>query len=263
MRPQESPRAERLHRTQNIFVQGVTFLSLATPYEQRTPMASSIATPVEPAFLSDEQVVSRVLAGDTALFEVIMRRYNQRIYRAARAITRDDSTAEDIMQAAYVRAYEHLRQFSGAAPFGAWLTRIAVNEALSRLRSAKHFDEPEGEGDHMDRFASPTLNPEQAAANAETSHLLGSLIEQLPGSSRAVFILRDVEGMSTAETSHALGITEENVKVRLHRARATLRTGLIAYASRETRNVFAFHAIRCDRVVKNVFARIDPDVQQQ
>ncbi|MEO6801896.1 MAG: RNA polymerase sigma factor [Granulicella sp.] len=206
--------------------------------------------------MTDEEVVTRVLAGEVELFEVIMRRYNQRIYRAARAITRDDSKAEDIMQAAYVRAYEHLRQFSGAAPFGAWLTRIAVNEALARLRNAKRFDQPEGEGDHMDRFASPAPNPEQAAANSEASHLLESLVEHLPDGNRAVFVLRDVEGMSTAETSHALGITEENVKVRLHRARATLRVGLSAYATREARDVFAFHARRCDRIVKNVFDQI-------
>jgi RNA polymerase sigma-70 factor (ECF subfamily) len=204
--------------------------------------------------MPDEEVVRLVLAGDTALFEVIMRRYNQRIYRAARAITRDDSIAEDIMQAAYVRAYEHLRQFSGTASFGAWITRIAINEALGRLRIAKHFDEPEGEdqGDRMDRFASPTLDPEQAAANSETSRLIESLVDHLPDGNRAVFLLRDVEGLNTAEASHALGITEENVKVRLHRARATLRIGLAAYANREARNAFTFHAIRCDRIVKNV-----------
>lgn len=207
--------------------------------------------------LSDEEVVARVIAGETSLFEVIMRRYNQRLYRAARAITRNDSTAEDIMQAAYVRAYEHLRQFTGAAPFGAWLTRIAVNEALGRLRNAKHYDEHEGEGDRMDRFVSPTLNPEQAAANSETSRLIESLVENLPDGNRSVFVLRDIEGMSTAEASHALGITEENVKVRLHRARVALREGLKAYAHAETKAAFAFHAVRCDRVSANVFAMIE------
>jgi RNA polymerase sigma-70 factor, ECF subfamily len=206
---------------------------------------------VEP--ISDQELVTRILGGETALFEVIMRRYNQRIYRAARAITRDDLQAEEIMQAAYVRAYEHLHQFSGSAPFGAWLTRIAVNEALGHLRNAKRFQEPQGEGDRMDRFASTNLNPEQAAAWSEASNLLESLIEALPDGNRAVLVLRDVEGMNTSETSHALGITEENVKVRLHRARAMLRIGLSAYATRESRSAFAFHASRCDRVVRNVF----------
>src|SRR3954468_20468915 len=83
---------------------------------------------------SDEQVVERVLAGETALYEILMRRYNQRLYRVARAILRDDGEAEDVMQDAYVRAYQHLEQYSGTAPFSAWLTRIAVHEALSRLQ---------------------------------------------------------------------------------------------------------------------------------
>jgi len=206
--------------------------------------------------IRDEELVARILAGETALFEVVMRRYNQRLYRVARSILRGDSQAEDVMQAAYVHAYEHLRQFAGRAPFGAWLTRIAVNEALARLRTAKHYDEPEGEGDRMDRFASPEPDPEQAAANSAMWRLMEAMIDSLPQRSRAVFVLRDMEDMSTAETAQALGISEENVKVRLHRARVELRNGLSAYAHRQTRNAYAFHAIRCDRVVKNVFERI-------
>src|SRR5947209_14412523 len=90
--------------------------------------------------LTDEQVVERVLAGDSSLFEVIMRRYNQRLYRAARAITRSDSEAEDVLQDAYVRAFQHLNQYRGQAAFGAWLTRIAVNEAIGRLRQSKRLE---------------------------------------------------------------------------------------------------------------------------
>lgn len=212
-----------------------------------------------PGYISDEEIVHRVLAGETALFEVIMRRYNQRLYRAARAITRNDSLAEDIMQAAYVRAYEHLHQFAARAPFGAWITRIAINEALARLRDARHFGAPaesDGEGDSMDRFASPAPSPEQAAASSELAHLLETLIESLPDNIRSVFMLREVEGMSTVEVSTALNISEENVKVRLHRARAALRSAFRARAILETRQVFAFHAVRCDRVVANVFRQI-------
>src|SRR4051794_20716815 len=175
-------------------------------------MAEAIAgayTAAEP--ISDEEVVTRVLGGETALFEVIMRRYNQRLYRAARAITRDDSQAEDILQAAYVRAYEHLRQFRGGPGFGAWLTRIAVHEALGRLRGSRRFEAWNGEGDRMDSFASPAPNPEQAASNAEMGRLLEALVEGLPDASRAVFMLREVEQMSTAEVSETLGISEENV----------------------------------------------------
>lgn len=206
--------------------------------------------------LSDEEVVRRVLSGETALFEVIMRRYNERLYRAARAITRDDSLAEEIMQSAYVRAYEHLNQFAGRAPFGAWLTRIAVNEALARVRDGHRFSEPEGEGDPMDRFASPSRDPEQTAANTELSRLLERLIEALPDGIRSVFVLREVEGMNTIETAEALDITEESVRVRLHRARAALRDALAAHAIRDQRRLFAFHATRCDRVVRNVLDRI-------
>ena len=206
--------------------------------------------------LTDEEAVAKVLAGQTGMFEIIMRRYNQRLYRIARAILRDDAQAEDVMQAAYVHAYEHLAQFSGRASFGAWLSRIAANEALGRLRGAKRFDQADGEGDRMDCFASTAADPEQAAATAETGRLLQTLIESLPTGNRAVFILRDVEGMSTTDVSTTLGISLASVRVRLHRARTMLRKGLSDYARRGTRAAYAFHAIRCDRVVGNVFAII-------
>jgi len=220
-------------------------------------MAASVLprSSIEP--IHDDEVIARVLAGETALFEVIMRRYNQRLYRAARAILHDEAEAEDVMQAAYVHAFEHLRQFSGRALFSTWLTRIAINEALGRLRGARRFDEPEDQGDGMDRFASTSPDPERAAATSEVRQLLETLVDGLPQPSRTVFLLRDVEGMSTAETSEALGISEENVKVRLHRARAALRNGLASYAIRESQSVFSFHAVRCDRVVENVFRQIN------
>ena len=218
------------------------------------------AQTVAPVTMTDEEIVTRVLAGETALFEIIMRRHNQRLYRASRAILRDDAQAEDVVQDAYVRAYEHLSQFAGRSSFAAWLIRIAVNEGLSRLRSRKRHEaddsRPEEEGDRMDRFASPTLNPEQQLATSELHSLLEHSIEALPDSTRTVFVLREVEGMSTAETSEALGITEENVKVRLHRARAALRKRLYSQVGAETRRAFAFHAVRCDRIVNDVFARI-------
>ena len=217
--------------------------------------AMQLRSELEP--LRDEDVVAKVLAGETALFEVIMRRYNQRLYRAARSIVRDEAQAEDVMQAAYVNAFENLRQFSGRAPFGAWLTRIAINEALGRLRSRRRFDETADEGEDMDRFASASPDPEQTAAAAEVRQLLETLIDELPETNRSVFMLRDVEGMSTSEASEALGISEENVKVRLHRARAALRNGLANFAIRESQSVFSFHATRCDRVVRNVFLRLN------
>ena len=207
------------------------------------------------ATTSDEEIAARVLSGETLLYELIMRRNNQRLYRAARAILRNDADAEEVVQATYVRAYERLPQFAGRASFAAWLIRIAVNEALAQLRSRKRFDE-EGEGDAMGRLVSQMPTPEQGAAASEMRRLLEVLIEALPVGNRAVFILRDVEGLSTAETAEALEITEENVKTRLHRSRAALRKGLSMQAISEVRHAFAFHAIRCDRVVKNVLDQI-------
>jgi RNA polymerase sigma-70 factor (ECF subfamily) len=220
----------------------------------RTEVASS----QEP--LKDEDIVTRVLAGETGMFEIIMRRHNQLLYRVARAILRNDGEAEDVMQDAYVRAYEHLDQFAGRAKFATWLTRIAVHEALARQHRGTRYQElepmSEQDGDPMDRFASLAPNPEQQASNSEVRRLLEEAIENLPDAYRTIFILRDVEDMSTTDTADVLEITEDNVKVRLHRARALLRKNLYARAGMERKDAFNFHAVRCDRVVKNVFERI-------
>jgi RNA polymerase sigma-70 factor (ECF subfamily) len=210
--------------------------------------------------LSDEEVVARVLRGETATFEILMRRHNQRLYRASRAILRDDSQAEDVVQDAYVRAYQYLRQYSGPAKFGAWLLRIAVNEALARLRGRKRFEQPsateESEVDRMDRFASTEPNPEQQASGAEIRKLLEQSIDALPDAQRTVLMLRDVEELSTTETAEALGISEQNVKVRLHRARALLRKNLYAQSSAGKKQAFAFLGPRCDRMVRIVLLAI-------
>jgi len=216
------------------------------------------ATSQEP--LSDEEVVARVLAGETAMFEVVMRRHNQRLYSVARAILRNDGEAEDVMQDAYVRAYEHLNQFAGRAKFSTWLTRIAVHEALARQRRGNRYQElepmSEREGDPMDRFASLTRNPEQQASNSEIRSFLEEAVDNLPDNYRSVFMLRDIEEMSTTDVAEVLEISEENVKVRLYRARALLRKSLYAHIGMQTKEAFNFHAIRCDRVVKDVFERI-------
>ena len=210
--------------------------------------------------LSDEEVVARVLAGETGMFEIIMRRHNQRLYRVARAILRNDGEAEDVMQDAYVRAYEHLDQFAGRAKFSTWLTRIAVHEALARQNRGSRYQElepmSEREGDPMDRFASLAPSPEQQASNSEIRRLLEDAVEKLPDAYRTIFMLRDVEDMSTSDAADVLEITEDNVKVRLHRARALLRKSLYARAGIESKEAFSFHDVRCDRVVKNVFDRI-------
>lgn len=206
---------------------------------------------------SDEQVVERVLAGETALYEIILRRYNQRLYRIARAILRNDGEAEDVMQDAYVRAYLNLRQFEGRSAFAAWLTRIAVHEALARARRRKKFDQLAGEeGDFAVEPVTETPDPETATSQAEMAHMLEETLLRLPEQYRTVLMMRDIEEMSTADTAAALELTEENVKVRLHRGRAMLRRQLFERVGASTYNAFPFMGARCDRVVANVLAAI-------
>jgi RNA polymerase sigma-70 factor (ECF subfamily) len=206
---------------------------------------------------SDEEIVRRVLDGDTALYELLMRRHNQRLYRVARAILRDDAEAEDVMQDAYVRAYQNLASFEGRAKFVTWLTRIAVNEALSRSRRRVRFPavdlDDESNGEVMKSATSTCRTPEQQAYDRELADVLEKAILSLPEEHRLVFMLRDVEGMSTEETAKCLNLTEENVKVRLHRARTRLRKQLYEAAGATTAHCFQFHALRCDRIVSNVF----------
>src|SRR5262249_43560486 len=153
--------------------------------------------------LSDAEVIERVLAGDTGLYELLMRRYNQRVYRAVRAVLRNDSEAEDVMQEAYVRAYQYLARFEQRASFCTWVTRIAVNEALARLERQKRFSsETDEEGASMaDGLESKTMNPEEATAVVQTRALLEQAILELPYPYRIVIMLRDVEEMNTAEAA--------------------------------------------------------------
>jgi RNA polymerase sigma-70 factor (ECF subfamily) len=212
-----------------------------------------------PEGLSDEQVIARVLAGERPLYEIIMRRYNTRLYRVVRSIVRDDGEVEDVVQDTYVRAFQHLDQFAARAKFSTWLTRIALHEALARARKAKRFERWDfmSEREQYDT-ASDRLqpNPESQAASGELGHLLEQAIQNLPQNYRAVVMMRDVEEMTTSEVAECLSISEENVKVRLHRAHAVLRKELYAKAELTASQLFPFHAVRCDRVVSNVFSRL-------
>ena len=207
--------------------------------------------------LSDEQIVAQVLNGQTALFEVLMRRHNERIYRAARSIVRDDREAEDVMQQAYVNAYSHLRQFDRRAKFSTWLTRIAVNEALARVRKQgryEPFDEESVAGDMM--MSRQQADPERQAFARELGTLLESAVDALPDGARETFVLREIEGLSTAETAECLGVSEDVIKTRLSRARASLRRDLFERAGLAASNAFRFERPRCDRIVAAVMERI-------
>ena len=207
---------------------------------------------------SDEEVVGRVRAGETALFEILMRRHNQRIYRIVRGILDDDGEAEDVMQDAYVRAYQHLGQFEGRSTFVTWLTRIAMHEAFARserLRRQTSLDADEVLANMKSSLAT-TDSPERNVADRELHRALEAAILSLPPKYRTVIMVRDVEELSTAEAASALEISEEAVKVRLHRARALVRRALYKQSGVCARELFPFPATRCDRVVATVLARI-------
>ena len=211
---------------------------------------------------TDEEVVSRVVAGETQLFELLMRRHNQRIYRTVRAILGADSDAEDVMQQTYLNAYSHLKSFAGNSRFSTWLTSIAVNEALGRrrrsgaaaLRTAKPISD--SEDDPVLHIRSEAPDPEQQVMSSELHSLLEQEIMSLPEHYRIVLVLRQVEGLSTEETAESLGVSTDVVKTRLRRARVMLREALLSRAGVTFERLFAFPATRCDRVVGAVMVRI-------
>ena len=238
---------------------GVTFSLVPTLYTEMVKSAApdTVARDLDRGEQSDEGIVHAVLDGNTALFELLMRRYNERLYRTARAITRDDREAEDVMQQAYVNAYANLRQFRGQAQFSTWLMRIAINEALARVRRRGRY-EP-FEDDPMDERIVPLRSapdPERQAFAGELRDLLEWAIDALPPGAREVFMLRDVEGLNTADTAAALGVSEDVVKTRLSRARTALRRSLLERAGATAPDVFRFYRPRCDRVVAQVLSRI-------
>lgn len=225
-----------------------------------TMLERATAPPLAANAPGDDEVIARVRAGDTDAFECIMRRYNQRLYRAARAILRDGLEAEDVVQEAYVRAYAQLHQFEGRAAFSTWLTRIAVHEAIARARRRGRFDllgDTEPDEDRM-RLLRPTTSVEDQTASHELGRALDAAIDTLPDAFRAVFVLREVEELSTAETAALLDLREETVKTRLHRARSLLRQILDA----GIRDAYPFGNERCDHIVAAVLARIGSPSQQ-
>ncbi len=206
--------------------------------------------------LDDATVVRRVLAGEAELFEVLLRRHDPRVYRTVRSILRDEDEAEDAMQAAWVRAYQHLGEWAGASSLSTWLVRIAVNEALGRLRKRARVVSIDGEdwgGDVMDARAE---DPEERAAASEAVRLLERAVDGLPAPYRTVFVLREIEQLSTADTAAALGLGEDAVKVRLHRARGMLRRALGDAIGRAAKEAFPFLAPRCNRLVERVMSAI-------
>lgn len=202
--------------------------------------------------------MSAVRGGASDQYAVLMRRYNQRVYRVARSIVRDDPEAEDVAQQAFVTGYQRLAQLEDGNRFAAWVTRIAANEALGRLRKRRRTT-PLADVELVADEGPASGGPEQAASLRELTVLLERAVDGLPEAYRAVFVLRDVEELTTADTASALGISEGSVRVRLHRARAALRQTIDELTGLAAGDIFGFAGDRCDRIVAGVFARIQPD----
>jgi RNA polymerase sigma-70 factor, ECF subfamily len=214
---------------------------------------------------SDTELAQRIAQGDHGAIEALMRRYNQRLYRVARSILRNDADAEEAVQEAFYLAYRAMGKFRGDSRLSTWLVRIVVNESNKRLRKINRLstwlefnedpqDNDEALEENMDRF-SPD-QPEQAMVRAQTRHLIETRIDRLPDAFRAVFVLRAVEELSVEETAHCLGIQPATVRSRYFRARGLLRKLLGRGAGGGLEEVFSFAGDRCDRIVAHVLARI-------
>jgi RNA polymerase sigma-70 factor (ECF subfamily) len=208
---------------------------------------------------TDEVLAARARAGERSAFELLMRRNNRRVYRTVRSVLRDGAEVEDVMQEAYVSAFAHLDQFEGTARFSTWLCRIAYNEALARVRRRGRFVSVDASReDTMPEVSKATgPDPERTAADREIARVLESAIDRLPDIYRGVLVLRQIDGLGVAETATVLGVAEEVVKTRLHRARALLREALEERIGAQLDATYAFGAQRCDRLVGAVLARLD------
>jgi RNA polymerase sigma-70 factor (ECF subfamily) len=215
-----------------------------------------------PAFaqkLTDEQLVQRVRSGDVAFFEVVMRRNNTRLYRTLRSFLRNEAEIEDAMQAVYALAYSNLGSFRGDAQLSTWLTQIASNEALGRLRhdrrhpalSLAAVPEPE-----LSSSTTSQQTPEAQVGRQELASILESAVDALPDLYRVTFVLREIDGMDTAQAAEALGVSEDVVKKRLSRARALLRTHVQGMFGSALPDAFGFSAVRCNRIVDAVMAHL-------
>ena len=179
------------------------------------------------ALLSDEEVLGRVRSGETSLYEVLVERHHKRVYLLTRRLLRDHAEAEDATQEVHLKVLTRLDQFAERSTFASWLTRIAINEALSRLRSRARRPLVEISDDESGKptfeFRSKEGDPEEKAIEAEASARVDKAVGALPEAYRAVFVTRELDELTTAETASRLGVTDQCVKSRLFRARAILR----------------------------------------
>jgi RNA polymerase sigma factor (sigma-70 family) len=212
-----------------------------------------------PRSLDDAAIVRKILAGEKELFELLLRRHNQTLYRVIRSYLKDLDEVQDVMQNAYLKAFDKLSKFRGDASFSTWLIRIGINEALVRLNAAKkgktvYLDPFLEENNNVIQIPDKQMNPEKAFIRQEAKQLLERAIDNLPEKYRVVYVLKEIEGMESTQIEETLGLTDANVKVRLHRAKKLLKESL--YQLSINREVFEFGNAHCDSVVNFVMSRI-------
>ena len=214
--------------------------------------------------LQDADLVRMAVQRDEGAFRVIMQRHNRRLYRSARSIVRDDNEAEDIVQEAYVNAFSNLASFRGDSSLATWLTRIALNEALARVRRRRPtveltaLDAAERDKAQIIPFPLMAMNtdPERTAAQREIRHLIERAIDALPEPYRIVFVMREIEDMSVEEAADFLGLRQATVKTRLHRARRLLRKALDTQLATTLTEAFPFGGMRCARMTDVILQRL-------
>lgn len=221
------------------------------------PDNSELIDQKNPDMLSDEEIITEVTSGHTDLFAVLIQRYNQQLFRIVRGYLRQKQDVQDVMQSAYLKAYENLKQFRGEARFSTWLTRIAINEALKKLNRQKNISDlndvtDERNGDLNNRIETST--PEEKMIQDDMKQHLEKAIDTLPPKYRSALIMRGIEQMSTEETAETLDISRSNVKVRLHRAKKMLRDQLTDML--DAMDLFSFKGEDCSRMTNEVMSFI-------
>ena len=209
-----------------------------------------------PKLMSDILVIEGILQGQTELFEILMRRYNELLYRTIRSYIDNEVDVEDTMQDVYVKAFQKLYQFKNEAKFSTWLIRIGINEALQHKRKSKKYLTIDiTQETRILQIEDPSImNPENNTIFKESSAFIEKAIDALPQKYKVVFMLKEIEGMEISEISKSLDITHSNVKVRLHRAKNMMKNYLLQATN--TRNLFEFGNSKCDTIVENVLYRI-------
>jgi RNA polymerase sigma factor (sigma-70 family) len=206
--------------------------------------------------LNEASIIENILNGDTELFEILMRRYNELLYRTIRSYFVEESDVEDIMQDTYIKAFEKLHQFKNDAMFSTWLIRIGINEALQKKRKSPKHQTVSLQQDHnvLQIEDDTIMNPERKTMYKESSCFMEKAIDTLPEKYKIVFMLKEVEGLGISEISNCLGLSNSNVKVRLHRARTMLKNSILDLTDLTT--IFEFGNSKCDKLVANVMTYI-------